>query len=234
VHEDVLALVLGGDEAEALGRVVPFHRAGDLLRGTEVAGLALVGRAPRPALRRTPAGAAEAAATSRGPAGAATTAAARSRRAGVDARDLRDLRTLLARRHAHRQTGAGLELAVARRLDRPDMQEGVSGSVAHLGKAESFLRVEPLDHSIDLRTGGRGGAWWPPHIGHGGGGEGITARFGEFVAAAEIAPARVTKISSSTHQEARVKGLLRFNLETDQVFQLSQKAQLAIVRDLSP
>src|SRR5215211_1687258 len=102
VHEDVLALVLGGDEAETLGGIVPLHRAGDLLRRTEIARLALVGRAPWPAAGRTPAGAAKAAAaraaakaaTAAGTtAKAATTAAAsttaRGRRAGVDARDLR-------------------------------------------------------------------------------------------------------------------------------------------------
>src|SRR5215207_1805941 len=151
VHEDVLALILGGDEAEALGGIVPLHRAGDLLRRTEVARLALVGRAPRPTAGRTPAGAAKAAAAARTAAEAATaarttaktattTAASTTtsgRRAGVDARDLRDLRTLLARRHAHGQTGAGLELAVAGRLDRSDMQEGVSGSIAHFGEAKT-------------------------------------------------------------------------------------------------
>jgi hypothetical protein len=38
------------------------------------------------------------------------------------------------------------------------MKEGVAGAIAEFGKAEAFLRVEPLHHRIDLRAGGGGGA----------------------------------------------------------------------------
>src|SRR5215204_5191524 len=100
VDEHVLAAVLDGDEAEALGGIVPFDSAGLLLGGraaeartaarartaVAVAQAAAAGRAP----------VAEAAAATTEPATAAEARPRRLGRRGVDLEDLGHLRALLA------------------------------------------------------------------------------------------------------------------------------------------
>src|SRR5215203_3805124 len=100
VDEHVLAAVLDGDEAEALGGIVPFDGAGLLLGGRAAEARAAAAR-PCAAVA-----VAEAAAAGRPPIAEATTTAAaepaaearpgRLRRRGVDLEDLGHLRALLA------------------------------------------------------------------------------------------------------------------------------------------
>src|SRR5215218_5623287 len=158
VDEHVLAAVLDGDEAEALGGIVPFDGAGLLLGGRAAeAGTAAAARAG--------AAVAEAAAAGRPPiAEAATTAAAepaaaearprRLGRRGVDLEDLGHLRALLALRGADEELGAGLHLGLPGGLDDAHVQEGVARAVGHLDEAEALLGVEPFDRRVLRRPGG--------------------------------------------------------------------------------
>src|SRR5215218_1429350 len=209
VDEHVLAAVLDGDEAEALGGIVPFDGAGLLLGGRAAeAGTAAAARAG--------AAVAEAAAAGRPPiAEAATTAAAepaaaaaaaearprRLRRRGVDLEDLGHLRALLALRGADEELGAGLHLGLPGGLDDAHVQEGVARAVGHLDEAEALLGVEPFDRRVLRRPGGdrrarRHGRGFAPAglrlIAEG------TAVVTEVVAAA--AATRSTKVSIAVHR----------------------------------
>src|SRR3954447_7557154 len=208
VDEHVLAAVLDGDEAEALGGIVPFDGAGLLLGGRAAeAGTAAAARA------RTAIAVAEAAAAGRTPiaeAAAATTATEpaaaearprRLRRRGVDLEDLGHLRALLALRGADDELGAGLHLGLPGGLDDAHVQEGVARAVGHLDEAEALLGVEPLDRRVLRRPGGdrrarRHGRGFAPAglrlIAEG------AAVVAEVVAAA--AATRSTKVSIAVHR----------------------------------
>src|SRR5215208_4441788 len=159
VDEHVLAAVLDGDEAEALGGIVPFDSAGLLLGGraaeartaaaracaaVAVAQAAAAGRAP----------VAEAAAATTEPATAAEARPRRLGRRGVDLEDLGHLRALLALRGADDELGAGLHLGLPGGLDDAHVQEGVARAVGHLDEAEALLGVEPFDRRVLRRPGG--------------------------------------------------------------------------------
>src|SRR5215207_4233971 len=207
VDEHVLAAVLDGDEAEALGGIVPFDSAGLLLGGRAAEARTAAARA------RTAVAVAQAAAAGRAPvaeAAAATTtepataAEARPRRLGrrgVDLEDLGHLRALLALRGADDELGAGLHLGLPGGLDDAHVQEGVARAVGHLDEAEALLGVEPFDRRVLRRPGGdrrarRHGRGFAPAglrlIAEG------TAVVAEVVAAA--AATRSTKVSIAVHR----------------------------------
>src|SRR4051812_20792108 len=163
VDEHVLAAVLDGDEAEALGGIVPFDGAGLLLGGRAAeAGTAAAARAwAAVAVAEAAAGGrtrvAEAAAAAATEPAATATAEARPRRLrrrGVDLEDLGHLRALLALRGADDELGAGLHLGLPGGLDDAHVQEGVAGAVGHLDEAEALLGVEPFDRRVLRRPGG--------------------------------------------------------------------------------
>src|SRR3954454_25247025 len=210
VDEHVLAAVLDGDEAEALGGIVPFDGAGLLLGGRAAeAGTAAAARArtaiavaEAAAAGRTPIAEAAAATTATEPAAAADEARPRRlRRRGVDLEDLGHLRALLVLRGADDELGAGLHLGLPGGLDDAHVQEGVARAVGHLDEAEALLGVEPFDRRVLRRPGGdrrarRHGRGFAPAglrlIAEG------AAVVAEVVAAA--AATRSTKVSIAVHR----------------------------------
>ncbi len=154
VNEDVLAPVLGRDEAKALLRVEPLHRPGDLLAGRH----RLIAGVTRRISAAAPAIAASAAAE---PAWAGSTRRLGRRRADLaDMGDLRDLPALLTLPDAHTQLRAGDRRAGTRALDGARVQEGIPGAVSQLHEAESLLAIVPFHDGLDLgtRREGRGRA----------------------------------------------------------------------------
>jgi hypothetical protein len=193
MHEHVATTIIRGDEAETLGRVVPLHHARHVLDRSGLARSARIGRATRGAAETAAAatGAAEAvptaataavataatcvAATAGPGACADTTRTARAAGLGrgcVHAHDFRHLRAALACCHLHDQLRAGLEFAVAGRLDRTNVEEGVAGPVGELRKTEALLRVEPLHRSLLLGAGRSHRGAWTAAAAHGGAGRG--------------------------------------------------------------
>src|SRR5215218_2193499 len=211
VDEHVLAAVLDGDEAEALGGIVPFDSAGLLLGGRAAEARTAAARA------RTAVAVAQAAAAGRAPvaeAAAATTepataAEARPRRLGrrgVDLEDLGHLRALLALRGADDELGAGLHLGLPGGLDDAHVQEGVARAVGHLDEAEALLGVEPLDRRVLRRAGGdrrarRHGRGFAP------GGLRLIAEGAAVVAevVAAAAATRSTKVSIAVHRRIQAE-----------------------------
>ena len=136
VDKDVLATVVGLDEAEALILVKPFDRAAYLnSRGWIGHHAARRTRAiaERRALRRT-----------LGSSG------------GVDLEHARDLHALHAVPDRDLELGARRDGLVAGGLQGPDVQKGIACPVAQLDEAKAFVALEPLDDRIDGRRGAVG------------------------------------------------------------------------------
>ena len=147
MDEHVLAAVVAGHEAKALGVVEPFDLAADADRGRRI------GRGPaRTRARRRRAAVAERALRPFDDAG------------GVDFDHPRHLRALGAGADDDLQLGARGHRFVARGMQRVGVQEGVALAVGQFDEAIALVGLEPFDDRVDRRPVAAGGEQPPPPI----------------------------------------------------------------------
>src|ERR1700738_928834 len=134
VHEDILAALIGADEAKPLGGVVPLYGAKFLDRGSIDIRICRAFRPcpPRLLLRCS---------------------------AGIHTDDLRPLRPLRSGPGTHLERRAERHAAMAAALNYAHMQESVTRTVGQFNEAEALIRVVPLDGRSDGRAGGAVELW---------------------------------------------------------------------------